>query len=101
MIYINYWRNLAILQKNNAYFILFRSIHDVLKAEKLLKHRGFTFELVPVPRNLSSDCGMCIRAEDVTDGLLACLGSMIISKCFCFDGTAYKEEEDLFLPTSR
>jgi hypothetical protein len=100
MIYMNLWRYLVISQGNKEYFILFKTIHDVLKAEKLLKQHGFTFELVPVPRNMGSDCGMCIRIENVTDGVVACLGSMTINKCFCFDGNVCAEKIGLF-PTSR
>ncbi len=39
--------------------ILF-SIHYVLKAEKLLKNKGITHDVVPVPREISSDCGMAL-----------------------------------------
>ncbi|MBM3131983.1 MAG: DUF3343 domain-containing protein [Chloroflexi bacterium] len=34
-----------------------------LRAEKLLKAEGIAVKLVPVPRHLSSDCGICIRFE--------------------------------------
>ena len=40
--------------------LLFNSIHYVMKAEELLKEAGVTIDLVPVPREISSDCGMCI-----------------------------------------
>jgi hypothetical protein len=42
------------------------SIHDVLAAEKVLKQRGLWCDLVPTPREISSDCGMsltCRRAD--------------------------------------
>lgn len=42
------------------------SIHDVLAAEKVLKQRGLWCDLVPTPREISSDCGMslaCRREE--------------------------------------
>ena len=41
--------------------ILFPSIHFALRAEKLLKEKGFLVKLIPVPRQLSSDCGVCLR----------------------------------------
>lgn len=41
--------------------ILFPSIHFALRAEKLMKERGIAYKLVPVPRHLSSDCGVCLR----------------------------------------
>lgn len=38
--------------------ITFYSTHYALKAEKVLKDNGFTVDLVPVPRKLSSNCGI-------------------------------------------
>ena len=43
--------------------LTFACIHDVIKAEKLLLERGFTCDLVPTPRELSSDCGMSIECQ--------------------------------------
>jgi hypothetical protein len=41
--------------------ILFPSIHFALRAEKIAKEKGFAVKLIPVPRHLSSDCGVCLR----------------------------------------
>ena len=41
--------------------ILFYSVHFVLRAEKLLKQEGFAPKVIPIPRHLSSDCGVCLR----------------------------------------
>ena len=41
--------------------VLFQSISSALRAEKLLKKVGIAYKLIPVPRHLSSDCGVCIR----------------------------------------
>jgi len=41
--------------------ILFPSIHFALQAEKLVKGKGFKVKLIPVPRQLSSDCGVCLK----------------------------------------
>ena len=40
---------------------IFHSVHRVMKAEKLLKLAGLDILLIPVPRQLSSDCGLAIR----------------------------------------
>ncbi len=40
---------------------IFHSIHRVMKAEKLLKQAGKEILLIPVPRQLTSDCGLAIR----------------------------------------
>jgi len=39
---------------------IFHSIHRVMKAEKALKKAGLDVRLMPVPRQLSSDCGLSI-----------------------------------------
>ncbi len=47
---------------------VFNNIHRVMKAEKYLKERRLDILLIPVPRALSSDCGLAIRyAESARD----------------------------------
>lgn len=41
--------------------LLFESVSYTLKTEKILKKEKIPFKLIPIPRNISSDCGMCIR----------------------------------------
>jgi len=43
------------------YVAIFHSIHRVLRAEQLLKGAGAAFLLIPVPRKLTSDCGLALR----------------------------------------
>ena len=40
---------------------LMGSIHLVMKAEKLLKGHGLQMDLIPVPREISSDCGVAVE----------------------------------------
>ncbi len=42
---------------------LFPSVSHTLKAEKILKAAGIAHKLIPVPRQISSDCGVCLRVE--------------------------------------
>ena len=56
--------------KENDYVAIFHSIHRVLKAEKILKQAGVTFLLIPVPRQLTSDCGLALRFSPETKGAL-------------------------------
>lgn len=42
---------------------LFQSIHHALLAERLLKEAGIPCKLIPIPRNLGSDCGVCRRSD--------------------------------------
>jgi hypothetical protein len=44
--------------------ILFDSIHQLLKAEKILKENCVWHEVVPTPRDLSSDCGSSIKINE-------------------------------------
>jgi len=41
--------------------VLFSSTHLALRAEKLTKGENLPVKLIPVPRHLSSDCGVCLR----------------------------------------
>ncbi|MDX9696644.1 MAG: DUF3343 domain-containing protein [Bacteroidales bacterium] len=46
------------------YFILiFESTHHVLKAEKVFTGMGIKFDSMPVPKEISSDCGIAIRID--------------------------------------
>ncbi len=77
---------------HDIHFLLFNTIHDVLKAEKILKKEKINFELVPVPRNLSSDCGMCIKLLDDLAKTREMIGGITIERCFSFDGSSYIQE---------
>ena len=48
--------------------LLVYSTSHAIKIEKMLKAGGIPCKLVPVPRHLSSDCGICVRfgSEDET-----------------------------------
>ena len=41
--------------------IVFDSVHYILKTEKLLKAEKVDYEIIPTPRELSSDCGTVIK----------------------------------------
>jgi hypothetical protein len=48
----------------NSYGVaLFHTNSAVLRAEKILLREGFTIKLIPVPRHLSSDCGIALRFD--------------------------------------
>ena len=72
------------------YYLLFFTIHDVLKAEKVLKKNNVAIELVPVPRNLSSDCGMCIKFNGDISIIKTLLHASEMDKCLSYDGKDYK-----------
>jgi Putative Se/S carrier protein-like len=41
--------------------LIFHGTHEVLSVEKRLKAGGVPMRLIPVPRQLTSDCGLAIR----------------------------------------
>jgi len=43
--------------------LLFNSVSHAMMAEKILKKEGIAHKLIPVPRHISSDCGVCLRIE--------------------------------------
>ncbi len=48
-------------QKESTSVVLFESVSHALRAEKLIKTATIFCKLIPVPRHLSSDCGVCLR----------------------------------------
>ena len=43
------------------FILIFESTHHALKSEKLLAGMGIKFDIIPTPKEISSDCGMAIR----------------------------------------
>jgi len=41
--------------------LTFESVHQALRAEKVLLEAGFSVIVLPVPREISSDCGIAIK----------------------------------------
>jgi hypothetical protein len=41
--------------------MLFPAVSYVLKAEKILKEEKIPHKLIPIPRYIDSDCGICLR----------------------------------------
>jgi hypothetical protein len=78
------------LPDNKYSIILFYTIHDVLRAEKILKQHRIPHELVPVPRNLSSDCGMCVKLLDDIEKTLSLLDKIDIAGCYAGDGRKHE-----------
>ena len=52
------------MSKRPSYSVmLFKAVSYVLKAEKILKAEGIPHKIIPVPKYISSDCGVCVRFE--------------------------------------
>lgn len=64
--------------------VLFQSVNGALLAEKLLKKKGIAYKLIPVPRHLSSDCGVCIRFLTEHESLIKkALAGKVEIQSFC------------------
>jgi len=56
-----------------------------MKAEKLLKGKGIKIDLIPVPREISSDCGVAIElSADLEAEALLILSENRISVVECY-----------------
>ena len=65
--------------------LIFSSIHQVIKAEKLLKRKGIEIDLIPVPREISSDCGVAIElSPDAEKEAFLLLGENKVSILECY-----------------
>jgi hypothetical protein len=47
-------------RKQYAVILVYSTSHAI-RAEKVLDEAGLSCKLIPVPRHLSSDCGVCVR----------------------------------------
>jgi len=43
--------------------VLFNSTQAAIKAEKILTREKIKIKLIPVPRQFSADCGICLRFD--------------------------------------
>lgn len=59
---------------NELSVLIFHTSNHAFRAEKVLKQAGIACKLVPVPRQLSSECGVCLRLE--TSQVETCLESL-------------------------
>jgi len=65
--------------------LIFSSIHQVMRAEKLLKGKGIKIDLIPVPREISSDCGVAIElSTDSEKEAFLLLGENKVSILECY-----------------
>ncbi len=58
--------------------VLFKSVSYALKAEKIVKAAGLPYKLIPVPKQISADCGICMRFESAfQDQIIAALAGKV------------------------
>ncbi len=44
--------------------ILFQNTRSVISAEKKCEANNIAIKLIPVPKNISSECGICIEVQN-------------------------------------
>jgi hypothetical protein len=49
--------------------LIFESAHKVMKADKLLSEMKLKFDIIPTPKEYSSDCGLSVRIDPETEDL--------------------------------
>ena len=62
------------------HLLLFQTTRAVIKAERLCRKNGFACKVIPVPRTISSECGMAIEIhpEDSKSITALCAGEGIV-----------------------
>lgn len=58
------------MEKYSYFMITFPSVHHALRFESKMKETGISFQLVPVPREISSSCGVAARVDSVEEDIL-------------------------------
>lgn len=81
--------------RENDLVAIFHSIHRVMKAEKVLKQERVDILLIPVPRQLTSDCGLAIRyREQERDRVTQVLTreDLVPAELYIYDGKEFRRE---------
>ena len=67
------------------YVLLLGSVHHVMRAEKILRGKGITVDLIPVPREINSDCGIAAEVDaDIGEEALRVLeeNKILVLECY-------------------
>ncbi|HOK50206.1 MAG TPA: DUF3343 domain-containing protein [Sedimentibacter sp.] len=66
----------------NYGYITFKSVSFAMKAESILKKNGLVFKMIPVPRSISTDCGISIRFNMEDKGKIESLLEGVYEKIY-------------------
>ena len=47
----------------DKYVLIFKTVTAAMLAEKILRKADIPFKIIPLPKTISTDCGICIRFE--------------------------------------
>ena len=73
--------------------LIFDSIHYVMKAESILKNKNIKIELIPVPKEIHSNCGMAIA---IANKLFNKAKEELLKKGIKFKTYYYNKEIDFY-----
>ena len=74
-----------MIKPNEYYILAFNTTTDAMQAEKLLKDK-FNIAIMPVPREISSGCGLSIRFQEPDEAAII----QHLSITPLINGTLYK-----------
>ncbi|NLH49234.1 MAG: DUF3343 domain-containing protein [Myxococcales bacterium] len=77
--------------------LIFRSVHDVLKAEKIVLGKNLAVRLIPVPKQVDPDCGVALQIScEQRDEILFLLAELHhrLKGVYLVDGTRFSPLED-------
>lgn len=49
------------MKDQQFYVVVFESTHYAIAAEKLFKEKGYKFDIIPTPREITHSCGLSVR----------------------------------------
>ncbi len=52
------------------FYFIFRRTVDVMMADELLSKNNVSYKIVPVPKEISSECGLCVLTEEPWEKVL-------------------------------
>ncbi len=78
--------DVAQLKDYRVILFLFRSVHDVIMADKNCQSAGIHCKIIPVPRSVTSQCGLCVEADPQEEKKIAA----ILDEC----GIIYSLQKD-------
>ena len=62
------------MAKEVYHLLVFNSTHHALQAEDRLKAEGYSIQVVPVPPEISADCGIAVKFSRVEKEISSLLG---------------------------
>jgi hypothetical protein len=67
-----------MISSQSYYVVLFKSVSHAMRAERILKDEKIPFKIIPVPKSISSDCGVCIRfTSEYKEAIVAVLNGAV------------------------